>query len=147
MRLTNVLSSLDDRVIRRRKQPPASDAADPTADQRDSTSRRAAADSRRPSGDAGRKVLGVVWRIARLVFLLLAVVVVLGVVFTLAPTNPDNVIVRNALELAAKAAGPFRDVFTNADPKRQLTFNYAVAAAVYLLAASLVRRLPTGKKG
>ena len=96
----------------------------------------------------GASVLGVFYRISRLVLLALAVVVVLlGIVFTKAPTNASNVIVRNVLDVAREAAGPFRDVFA---PKRRqdaLVVNYLLATGVYLVAAYLVGKLPTGKRG
>ena len=95
----------------------------------------------------GATVLGVIYRISRLVLLALAVVVLLGIVFTKAPTNASNVIVRNVLDFAREAAGPFRDVFA---PKRRqdaLVVNYLLATGVYLVAAYLVGKLPTGKRG
>ena len=49
-------------------------------------------------------------------------------------------------DVADGAAGPFRDVFTvDDDAERELVVNYAFAAAVYVLAAFLVRKLPGGK--
>jgi hypothetical protein len=100
----------------------------------------------RPAGHVVREVLDVVWRVARLVFLALALVVFLGIVLTFAPTNDDNPIVSTVLGWAETAAGPFRDVFTADESRRELLYNYALATAVYLLAASLVTRLP-GKRG
>lgn len=96
--------------------------------------------------DGALKALGVVWVVLRVVLLLLALVVVLGIVFTLAPTNEDNVIVRNALSLAETVAGPFRDVFTADDADRELLYNYGLATAVYLVAATLVGKLPGSSK-
>ena len=93
--------------------------------------------------------LAIVYRVSRLVFLLLALVVALAVVLILAPANDDNVIVRNVFDLAETVAGPFKDVFTvDDDAEREKVVNYALAAVVYLVAATLVRKLPTfgGKK-
>lgn len=92
----------------------------------------------RPASAVIAEVLGIVYRIAALVFIVLAVIVVIGIVFTQASTNHRNVIVRNALSLARTVAGPFKDVFTNKKPKRELEINYGLAA--------IVRRLPTGKR-
>ena len=89
-------------------------------------------------------MLATVYRVPRLVFLLLALIMVLAIILSLAPSNPDNVIVRNALELAEAAAGPFKDGFTQRYPEPQTIVNYAMAA-VYVLAATLVRTLPTGR--
>lgn len=98
---------------------------------------------RRRSASAGaRGVLSVVYRISRLVFLLLALLMLIGIGFTLLPTNAENTIVMNVLELADRAAGPFLAVFTQADPERQTVVNYGFAAAVYLIAATLIRKLP-----
>jgi hypothetical protein len=97
---------------------------------------------RRPPGDVVRAALGPVWRLLRLALLALALVVALGIALTFAPTNDDNVIVRNLLSWAEWAAGPFRDVFTDDEPRRELLYNYALATGVYLVLASLVGRLP-----
>lgn len=160
MRLPASLQKLDDRVLGNRLKPRAPDATadDPRGgDVRtvEVTGNRPARQPRdkpeprdrkpRDGGAAVGRVLAVVYTVSRLVFLLLALVMVLGIILTLAPSNPDNVIVRNGLELAESAAGPFKDVFTLQDPERQTIVNYAVAAAVYVLAATLVRKLPTGR--
>ncbi len=92
-------------------------------------------------GDGPTAVARVVLRVSQVVLVLLALVVALGVVFTAAPTNPDNVLVRNALSLAADATGPFEDVFTPEGGNRALYANYATAIGVYLLAALLLGRL------
>jgi len=115
---------------------------------RDDTDSRAG--GRRPHGDrgAGRtQVLHVVYLVARVVFLLLALAVGLGIVFTLTPSNPDNGLVRTSLSLAETAAGPFQDLFTvDGDPERALLVNYSVAGVLYLLTAALVTRLPGGRR-
>ena len=88
--------------------------------------------------------LSVVYRISRLVFLLLALALVLAIVLILAPANDANSIVRNVFDLAEQVAGPFKDVFTVMDPDRMKVVNYGVAAVVYFLASVLVGKLPTG---
>lgn len=93
-------------------------------------------------GDGATAVLRVVWRVSRVVFLALAVIVLLGVVFTKAPTNMHNVIVRNVLSLAKDVAGPFRDVFAPKKPQNALVINYLLAAAVYLVLGVVVGKLP-----
>ncbi|MBC7373361.1 MAG: hypothetical protein H7323_05160, partial [Frankiales bacterium] len=99
------------------------------------------------TGGVAREAVTIVYRVSRAVFLLLAVVVVLGIVFTVAPTNAENVIVRNVLSLARDAAGPFRDVFTVADnAERELVVNYAFAAVVYFVVSVVVGKLPGGKR-
>ena len=99
------------------------------------------------TGQGLREFLTIFLRVARLVFLLLALAVLLGIVFTVAPTNGDNVIVRNVLDLADGAAGPFRDVFTvDGDAERELVVNYAFAALVYFALSVVVGKLPGGKR-
>ncbi len=130
---------LDDRVLGDRLRGPRG---------RDDTDTRGV--DRRPHGEQGagrRQALSIVYKVARVVFLLLALIVVLGIVFTLTPSNPDNALVRNALSLAETAAGPFADLFTvGGDPERALAINYSVAAVLYLLAGTLVTRLPGGRR-
>ena len=90
---------------------------------------------------AAAGVLAVVVRVSQLVLVVLAVVVLLGIVFTKAPSNTANVIVRNALDLARGAAGPFKDVFAPKGREDALVANYLTAAGVYLLAAVLLGKL------
>ena len=80
------------------------------------------------------------------VLIALAVIVLLGVLFTKVPTNGDNVIVRNVLTLARDVAGPFKDVFAPSRAQDALVVNYLVAAAAYVVLAMVVGKLPTGGK-
>jgi len=98
---------------------------------------------RGPAAAAG--VLRVTYRISQLVLLVLAVVVILGIVFTKAPTNAKNTIVSNVLDLAKDAAGPFKDVFSPKDKENALVINYLLASGVYLVLAYIVGRLPNVK--
>ncbi len=98
------------------------------------------------SGDGLSAVLAVVWRISRLVFVALAVVLLLAVAFILLPANEDNVIVRNVLSLAETVSGPFKDVFQDDDMDRMRIYNYGLAAVVYFVVGSIVGKLPTGSK-
>lgn len=88
--------------------------------------------------------LRALWRILSSVLLIMAVVVVLGIVLTLAPTNSHNIIVRNGLTAARTVAGPFQNVFAITSKRTQLVSNYGLAAVVYIAAALIIRRLPTG---
>ena len=156
MRLPASLQKLDDRVLGNRLEPRLPGAAadgsrgggvttrEVTSDQPAREPREPREKKQRDGSAAFGRVLATVYKVSRLVFLLLAIVMVLGITLTLAPSNPDNVIVRNALDLAGAAAGPFKDAFTQEDPERQTIVNNAVAAAVYVLTATLVRKLPTG---
>jgi hypothetical protein len=160
MQLPSALRNLDDRVLGRKgdAQHARADGAEATPaeqsaaeEQTEHAGLRTGAQGepppppsapRRPPGDVVRAALGPVWRLLRLALLALALVVALGIALTFAPTNDDNVIVRNLLSWAEWAAGPFRDVFTDDEPRRELLYNYALATGVYLVLASLVGRLP-----
>jgi hypothetical protein len=157
MRMPTALRKLDDRVLGSKRRPDTSDhahvypdtAPHPVADERVDRTHDHGPDQDAPatsSGDGALQALGVVWKVSRLVFLLLAVVVIVGLIFTLAPTNEDNVIVRNGLSLAETVAGPFKNVFTADDADRELIYNYGLAIGVYLLAASLITKLPGASK-
>lgn len=139
MRMPAALRKTDDRVRDDRSDADRVDDRRPVEDRDD-----VAPTPRRPrSASAGlRGVLSVVYRVTRLVFLVLALIMLIGIGFTLAPTNADNDVVSGVLDLAERAAGPFKDVFTQQDPERQTVVNYGFAAVVYLIAATLVRKLP-----
>ncbi|MDQ3502111.1 MAG: hypothetical protein M3486_00545 [Actinomycetota bacterium] len=161
MGLSAPLRKLDDRFLgdRLRRKPRAQDGEQPgdvppgdpgTVDERPVERRsreRVDSPSSRGSGNGVRKTIGIIYQVSRLVLALLALAMLLGIVLILTPSNPDNVIVRNGLDLAEFAAGPFRDLFTaDGDPKRALAINYSVAGVLYLLAAALVTRLPGGRR-
>lgn len=143
MRMPTALRRMDDRVLgdRFRKRPPTTQVDGDVVVEERTTS---APPPR--TGEGAKEALSIVYRISRLVFLALALACLLGILFTVAPTNADNVIVRNVLDLAEAAAGPFRDVFTAKDDERERVINYAFAAFVYFLASVLVGKLPGGKK-
>jgi hypothetical protein len=152
MRMPTALKSLDDKVLGRRgsrdsdePHPDESRSDEPRADEREVVKR-----SERPSsgtGDGLREFLGIFYRVAQLVFFALAAVLVVGIVFVIAPTNPDNSIVEFVADLSEGAAGPFRDVFTVSDnAEREVVVNYGFAAVVYLVLGLLVSKLPGGKR-
>jgi hypothetical protein len=97
-------------------------------------------------GSALDGVLRVVLRVARLVFLVLALVLVVGVLFTLLPTNKSNTVVSNGLDLAKQVAGPFKDVFSPKSPKKAITANYGLAAVVYVVLAQICAKFGRGGK-
>lgn len=148
MGLSSPLRKLDDRFLGDRfRGQPAKPAPTPAEDDDRQVERRSrervGSPSSRGSGNGVRKTLGIIYLVSRVVFALLALTVLLGLVFTLAPSNPDNVIVRNVLDVAEIAAGPFKDLFTVADkPERQVVVNYAVAVVLYMVASILVTSLP-----
>ena len=97
-------------------------------------------------GDGAAAELRAVQRVATYVLFALAVVVLLGVLFTQAPTNVGNVIVRNVLLLAEEVASPFKDVFTPKKAPDAVVINYLVAAAAYLVMGIAPGGLPVGGK-
>ena len=162
MRMPTALKSLDDKVLGRSgsrdsdepypDEPRADEArsgearaGDTRAGEREVVERR---EKRSPgTGDGLREFLGIFYRVAQLVFFALAAVLVLGIVFVIAPTNADNSIVEFVADLSDGAAGPFRDVFTVADnAEREQVVNYGFAAAVYFVLGLLVSKLPGGKR-
>ncbi len=159
MRMPAGLKNLDDRVIgrKRRGRPDDPDGGHDDADgaahgdhdesgERTTTRTVETRPARKGNGDGVQTFLATVWRISRLVLLALALVLVLAIAFVLLPTNEDNVIVRNVLDLGEQVAGPFKDVFTVDDPERMRIYNYGLAAAVYAVLGSIVAKLPTGSK-
>lgn len=88
--------------------------------------------------------LAIFYKVARLVFFALGLVLVLAIILILAPANEDNSIVSFIQDLAEQVAGPFKDVFTVEDDEREKIVNYGLAAAVYFLLGSLITKLPTG---
>jgi hypothetical protein len=75
------------------------------------------------------------------VAVLAALVLALGAILTALGANEGNEIVAGVLDLAARLAGPFADVFTFADPMKQTIVNWGIAGAVYLVAGRVVERL------
>ncbi len=157
MRMPSALKDLDNRVLGRRRRRDQ-DGVEDDAEPRERETRVVERQEREPreprgtggpgggTGDGAREALSIVYAISRAVFLLLVLAVVLGIIFILAPTNPDNAVVELVTDVSEGAAGPFRDVFTvDDDAEREQVVNYAFAAGVYLLAALLVRKLPGGK--
>ena len=85
--------------------------------------------ARRWGGRRHNLVSAAIWLAA----LSVALVLLLGILLTLAGANPDNVIIHTIMRAGTWLASPFRDVFLNTDPDRQLYTNWGIAAAVYLL--------------
>jgi hypothetical protein len=132
------LKRLDDRVLGRHRNREVA-VTETEHDEHDTQTRPS-----RPR-DGLPTFLRIFYRVCRLVLLALAAVLVLAVVLILAPANDDNGIVSAVFDLAERVAGPFKDVFTVEDDDREKIVNYAVAAVVYLVAATVVSKLPTGR--
>jgi hypothetical protein len=79
--------------------------------------------------------------IARAVWLVAGViagVLVLGIVLTLAQANEDNALVDAALSVGEFFAAPFEDMFELDRRRHQTALNWGIAAAVYLLIGALL---------
>ena len=143
MRMPSALKSLDDKVLNRRTTERAEEPYpdEPRRSEREVVERQ----QKSPGGSTGsglREALAIVGRVSALVLFALAAVLVLGILFVLAPTNPDNSVVELVRDVANAAAGPFRDVFTvSDDADREIVVNYALAALVYVIGATLVGKL------
>lgn len=119
---------------------------------------------RRSSQAVARDVLGTAGQVAQLVFLVLALIVILGILFVVSDANLGNNIVKHLVRYAGNVVGPFRDVFTEGGKKvisshgrpcgrgvdcggvaglskKGVFANWGLAAVVYLLAGALIRRV------
>ena len=107
--------------------------------------RRQRTGSGRPAGGgAARAARRGAWGLARVVMLvagLVAAAVALGIVLVVLEANRDNAVVDAALDAAKFLAGPFDDVFELDDRKARIAVNWGIAAAVYLLAGTVVAHL------
>lgn len=146
MRLPNALRSLDDRVLGSRRHEAGAAERSDHATERHHVRPAGERPARSRGGRGLAPVLSVVYRGARLVLLVLALVLVAAIAFTLLPTNEDNVIVRNVLSVAETVAGPFQDVFQLEDAERERIANYGLAAVAYLVLRAVAGRLPTGRR-
>ena len=147
MRMPSALTSLDDKVLgrRRRERSEQGEEHEPYPDEARGERRQVVERTPATSGGTGdglREFLSVFGRISKLVLLSLAALLVLGIVFVLAPTNPDNAIVELVADVSNAVAGPFRDIFAISDnADRETVVNYGFAAVVYAVLGSLVGKL------
>jgi hypothetical protein len=160
MQMPAALRSLDDRVLGpkgRRRGTARSEAVEPDATQDAEADPRSGtgtgtgtyagrATPRRPRGEGLAAVLAVVWRICRLVLLVLGLLLVAAIASLVLPTNRHNGVVSDVLSWAQHVAGPLKDVFTDKDPDRAHIYNYGLAAVVYFVLSALVGKLPTGRR-
>lgn len=114
MAVPSLLRRLDDRVLGRRTGP------------------------RRP---LLRDLLSAVARVAALVLLGCALLLVAAVAAVVLPTDESNVLVKGVLDGALRVAGPFATVFDLDGREARAAANYGLAAVVYLVGSRLVARL------
>ncbi|RAY15639.1 hypothetical protein DPM19_07560 [Actinomadura craniellae] len=70
-----------------------------------------------------------------------ALILGLGMLLTWSDANPGNGFVSATLDAGTWLATPFRDVFTNPDPERQMYMNWGLGAVVYYLLGRLFSTL------
>jgi hypothetical protein len=70
-----------------------------------------------------------------------AALLVAHVLLVLGNANPDNAIARSVRSWADALALGFPDLFTPADPDLRVAVNYGLAAAFWLVAASVLARI------
>ena len=150
MRMPTALKSLDDKVLGRRGEHDDHEPypEEPRGETEGDTGETEPREQKRSStGDGLREFLAVFLRISKLVFYALAAILVLGIVFVLAPTNADNVIVDLVTDVSNAVAGPFRDIFTISDnADRETVVNFAFAAVVYVVLGKLMNKLQPTKQ-
>lgn len=137
MRVPTALRSLDDRVLGRRHQR-ADDEPYPEGHEHTRVEQHA---DDRTRGDGPRRATRIVLQVSAAVLLGLALVLGLGVLFLLAPTNDSNSLVSGVRDLSDAVAGPFLDVFTADDARTERTVNLLFALGVYLVGAAVLNRL------
>lgn len=88
----------------------------------------------------GRTARSYAARVVLLVAVVLAMVIFLAVVFTVADANTGNWVVRTISGWARWLTTPFHDMFVRKDPKQTVAINYLISALLYLGAAGLIAR-------
>jgi hypothetical protein len=94
-----------------------------------------------PVVSAVRRVRAAIATLVFTVAVLAALVLALGAVLTALGANEGNTLVAAVISLAGRLDGPFADIFTFDSAVKQTLVNWAIAAGVYLIAGSVLRRL------
>ncbi|MGY2002040.1 hypothetical protein [Blastococcus sp. SYSU DS1024] len=87
------------------------------------------------------RILSLVATIVRVVFAVIAAVIVVHAVFVLFEANPENVLVQFAADWRNSFGWFTRDLFTPSDPKIAEAVNAALAALIWVVAGSLLSKL------
>jgi uncharacterized protein involved in cysteine biosynthesis len=99
---------------------------------------------RRGRGTAARGFANGARLLARLVWLVVSVVVLIivaGIVLVVLKANPSNSIVSQVHDWARWLAGPFDDIFSFRNARVAIAVNWGIAAVVYLFVGGLIARL------
>jgi hypothetical protein len=106
--------------------------------------RRQHSDGEGRGGGAGRAARRGAWGLARVITTIAALVagvIVLGIVLVVLEANRSNGLVELILDVARFLVGPFKDMFDLDDRKVEVAVNWGIAAAVYLIVASVIAKL------
>jgi len=106
--------------------------------------RRERSDGNGRRGGAGHTARRGAWGLARIITAIAGLVagaIVLGIVLVLLEANRSNGLVELVLDVARFLAGPFKDMFDLDDRKVEVAVNWGIAAAVYLIVASVIAKL------
>lgn len=93
------------------------------------------------AGEAVNRIRSVLATAVFTVAVLGAVVLALGATLVALDANTGNVLVSGVLDLGYRLVGPFADVFTFADPTKQILVNWGIAAVVFLIVGRVVERV------
>jgi hypothetical protein len=83
-------------------------------------------------------------RIVRLVTMVVAGVIVVGILLHVLGANGSNAVVQLVYDIDRPLVAPFKNLFDLKDAKAQIALNWGIGAAVYALAGMLVARLLAG---
>jgi hypothetical protein len=124
------------------QQPTPSRSEQSTGDPTTSSSQRAGLHALAARGrSALRKTSNTAARIVAWAATLAALLIVLGIVFTIFNANPTNGIVARLMSIDRTLLHPFGEMFTPQNPQTKVLVNWGIGAAVYVLAGQLVARL------
>ncbi|MGI8557705.1 MAG: hypothetical protein ACR2ND_05270 [Solirubrobacteraceae bacterium] len=77
-------------------------------------------------------------RIVQLITAVLVIIILLGIALVLLDANTGNSIVSTVHDAGSSLVGPFKDVFSDKDPKVSLAENWGIAAIVYLIVGTVI---------
>lgn len=141
------------RVAERAPEPVAGErdvaAREPVAAEREPV-RESARGRRRTSYGVGEAAL-VLARIVQLITAGVVIIILLGIALVALDANAGNSIVSTIHDAGSWLVGPFKDIFTDKDPKISIAENWGIAAIIYLLVgtfiANAISRLARPRRG
>ena len=93
-------------------------------------------------GGAGASgALGLLGAVVAIVTALIAVIILLGILFVVLEANMDNGIVSTVNDVADFFVGPFDRMFTPESRKLEISVNWGIATAFYVIVGGLIASL------